>query len=374
LRQNSFHIFPFSSRTVSEIGQYRESIIFFLVLLCCFHHLLFSADKWIVVTTIRYPTPQLRQLAEIPGWRLLVVGDKKTPSDWYLENCEYLSPQRQLNLGYQIAELLPWNHYSRKNIGYLFAIEHGAKVIYETDDDNEAMNGLSFCPPVGKLPALITPDHCINIYRYFGHPSIWPRGFPLDQILSSKEFQIAPPSACVIGIEQGVVNESPDLDAIFRLTQNTAIEFDPRPPCFLPKGLFCPFNSQNTFFHPIAFLTLYLPSSVSMRVSDVWRGYVAQRLIWEWGAALVFSGPNAVQKRNPHCLMNDFFLEQALYLSAGALVHFLGEWVYDGAGGPSQMMFSLFQDLIQHQFLEERELPLLSAWLMDLNQITKDSR
>ena len=91
-----------------------------------------AGEKWIVVTTINYPTPQLRKLAEIPGWHLVVVGDKKTPEDWHLENCEYLSPSRQLELGYELAKALPWNHYARKNIGYLYAIERGAKIIYDT--------------------------------------------------------------------------------------------------------------------------------------------------------------------------------------------------------------------------------------------------
>lgn len=34
---------------------------------------------------------------------------------------------------------LPWNAYSRKNVGYLWAIQHGARTVYETDDDNELL-------------------------------------------------------------------------------------------------------------------------------------------------------------------------------------------------------------------------------------------
>ena len=39
-------------------------------------------DKWIVVTTIFSPTEDMRKLAKIAGWKMVVVGDKKTPSDW----------------------------------------------------------------------------------------------------------------------------------------------------------------------------------------------------------------------------------------------------------------------------------------------------
>ena len=39
-------------------------------------------DKWIVVTSIFYPTRDVKSLAAIEGWKLVVVGDTKTPKDW----------------------------------------------------------------------------------------------------------------------------------------------------------------------------------------------------------------------------------------------------------------------------------------------------
>jgi hypothetical protein len=93
-------------------------------------------DKWIVVTTINYPTEAVKKLANIEGWKVVVVGDKKTPKDWNYTNCIYLSIEKQKELGYKIHDLLPYGHYGRKNIGYIFAVQHGARVIYETDDDN----------------------------------------------------------------------------------------------------------------------------------------------------------------------------------------------------------------------------------------------
>ena len=239
----------------------------------------FSFDKWIVVTTIQPPTVQLEKLAKISGWHLLVIGDKKTPKDWHLDNCEYLSPDDQLQLGYRSSTALPWNHYSRKNIGYLYAISNGAQIIYETDDDNEPLDELCAYDYKANLSSVNTLDSCFNIYRYFDCPEIWPRGYPLDKIRSPSAFSISSPSDCVIGVEQGVVNENPDVDAIFRLTLNQFVEFEKHPAVFLPEEVYCPFNSQNTFIHPIAFFTLYLPSSVSMRISDIWRGYISQKLL-----------------------------------------------------------------------------------------------
>src|SRR5690348_250734 len=109
-----------------------------------------DAENWIVVTTIQYPTEALKKLARLSDWQLLVIGDKKTPKDWYLdEKCIYLSPEEQEKLPYELVKHLPWNHYSRKNIGYLYAIEHGARLIYETDDDNYVIDQI---PSAGSSP------------------------------------------------------------------------------------------------------------------------------------------------------------------------------------------------------------------------------
>ena len=39
-------------------------------------------DRWIVLTTVNSPTEDVKKLAAIDGWRVVVVGDTKTPADW----------------------------------------------------------------------------------------------------------------------------------------------------------------------------------------------------------------------------------------------------------------------------------------------------
>lgn len=39
-------------------------------------------DRWIVLTTINQPTGDVKKLAGIKGWKVVVVGDTKTPSNW----------------------------------------------------------------------------------------------------------------------------------------------------------------------------------------------------------------------------------------------------------------------------------------------------
>jgi hypothetical protein len=98
-------------------------------------------DKWIVMTTINYPTAEVRRYSQMsPEWRLVVVADRKTPNDWQNKdnpvNCVFLSLEIQQSLDYKIMQLIPENSYTKKIIGYLYAIERGAKWIYDTDDDN----------------------------------------------------------------------------------------------------------------------------------------------------------------------------------------------------------------------------------------------
>ena len=39
-------------------------------------------DKWIVMTTVSSPTEDVKKLSKIEGWKVVVVGDTKTPEDW----------------------------------------------------------------------------------------------------------------------------------------------------------------------------------------------------------------------------------------------------------------------------------------------------
>lgn len=39
-------------------------------------------DKWVVVTTINMPTDDVKMLASMHGWKVVVVGDTKTPLSW----------------------------------------------------------------------------------------------------------------------------------------------------------------------------------------------------------------------------------------------------------------------------------------------------
>ena len=74
------------------------------------------------------------------------------------------------------------NYFIDKSLLIKEFIENGAKIIYETDDDNLPMGELNPAPQNGKLHGLESISNSVNIYGYFGQPSVWPRGYPLEKI------------------------------------------------------------------------------------------------------------------------------------------------------------------------------------------------
>ncbi|KAF4380899.1 hypothetical protein G4B88_028272 [Cannabis sativa] len=81
------------------------------------------------------------KLVKIKGWQVLAIGNIKTPSDWSLKDAIFLSLEEQAKLGFRVVNFLPYDSYVRKTVGYLFAIQHGAKKIFDADDRGEVIDG-----------------------------------------------------------------------------------------------------------------------------------------------------------------------------------------------------------------------------------------
>src|SRR5688572_2009886 len=92
----------------------------------------------IVVTSINEPGPQLQLVAEgcrKLGHDLIIIGDEASPKTFQLEGGRFYSLAEQIELGFKFAEICPTRHYARKNIGYLLAMQSGANLIVDLDDD-----------------------------------------------------------------------------------------------------------------------------------------------------------------------------------------------------------------------------------------------
>ena len=93
-------------------------------------------NKYIIITSIFQPTKAVKAFAKLKDYQLIVVGDKKSPKNYNCDNVTFLSIEDQKKFDYPILNDLPYNHYCRKMIGYLYAIQNGAEIIIDTDDDN----------------------------------------------------------------------------------------------------------------------------------------------------------------------------------------------------------------------------------------------
>jgi hypothetical protein len=148
------------------------------------------------------------------------------------------------------------------------------------------------------------------------------------------------------------------------------LTFDHAEPLILAEGSWCPFNSQNTVFFPEAYPLLYLPVTCSFRMTDIWRSFVAQWILWGCGAAVSFHSASVTQERNPHDLLRDFEEEIPGLLGNKRLVKALeGAALHGGWANMEQDLRVCYQALIREGFLGDSEERLLDAWLLDLAPI-----
>jgi len=135
----------------------------------------------ILLTCIESDTGD-RKIAHMDELSLVVVGDKKTPRNWNYNGVTYLSVEKQMEVSPKLAEGLPWNHYARKMIGYIWAIKNTqCDIVYDTDDDNIPKKNWLVPSFTGHYNYVNVNDY-VNIYQHFSHKQIWPRGFPISLI------------------------------------------------------------------------------------------------------------------------------------------------------------------------------------------------
>jgi len=327
--------------------------------------------RTIVVTSISAPNAVMKTIADKCcefGYDFLVIGDTKSPAVFSLSGCRYFSVDEQLATGLQFAQLCPTRHYARKNIGYLIAIRDGADIIQETDDDNFPRDEF-FGPRDRSQSAITLHDRgWVNIYRYFTDQLIWPRGLPLDAVHDTPVPVGEEMSDVVIcPIQQGLADENPDVDAVYRLILPLPVCFAQTKNYALAGNSWCPFNSQNTMWWTEAFPLLYLPAYCSFRMTDIWRSFVAQRIARENGWSVLFHNATVRQERNEHNLMTDFMDEVPGYQHNRKIAETLDALVLKpGQSNIPEDMRQCYQAMVELGVVGDQELALLDAWLQDL--------
>ena len=333
----------------------------------------------LVITSIAPPTfPALVTYAKEcknKGIPFIVMGDTKSPNNFELDGCDYWSIDRQLTLDFKFPQICPTKHYARKNIGYLVALKNGAQTIIETDDDNLPRDGFwKFDEHKRSVKAYdIKEEGWLNVYNHFSDKIVWPRGLPLEELqkpttpLSNFEFKDV-----TCPIHQGLADENPDVDAVFRLTYPLPMDFNQSENVALGNNTWCPFNSQNTFWFKEAMPLMYLPAHCSFRMTDIWRSFIAQRIAWANGWSILFHKANVWQERNEHNLLKDFEDEIPGYLNNSAIGKALG--ALDLPAGQEHIYNNLikcYDTMIENGWVGAEEKALVAAWCEDLQSVLK---
>lgn len=336
-----------------------------------------------MVSVSDHPSDSLRKLVRIKGWQVLAIGNSRTPLDWSLKGAIYLSMEDQAKLDFRVLEYLPYESHLRKSVGYLFAIQHGAKMIFDADDRGNVVDndlGKHFDLKLSKASVMQerilqysneNPNRTVvNPYIHFGQRSVWPRGLPLENVgeIGHEEFY-----GEVFGgmqyIQQGISNGLPDVDSVFYLTRRSGseafdIKFDEHAPkVALPQGMMAPLNSFNTLFHSNAFWGLMLPVSVSTMASDVLRGYWAQRLLWEIGGHVVVYPPTVYRYDNVEAY--PFTEEKDFHVNVGRSIKYLVSWRSDKVKFFDRILELSFL-MAKEGFWTEKDVKFTAAWLEDL--------
>lgn len=303
----------------------------------------------------------------------IVMGDTKSPDKFDLPGCDFWSVDRQLTLNFKLAPITPTRHYARKNLGYLVAIMNGADTIIETDDDNLPREPFwDFAAHKRQMEAYdIRNQGWVNVYNHFSDKFIWPRGLPLQELqkpatpLSQFEKR-----AVTCPIHQGLADENPDVDAVYRLTYPLPLDFKQGIRVALGDNAWCPFNSQNTFWFKEAMPLLYLPAYCSFRMTDIWRSFVAQRISWANGWSILFHESTVWQERNEHNLLKDFEDEIPGYLHNAAIAEALME--LDLPAGQEHLCDNLikcYDTMIARGWVGKEEGALVRAWSEDISKL-----
>ncbi len=274
--------------------------------------------RFIVTTTASAPTKALLAFAAIPGWRLIVVGDMKTPHDEYqLNGVTYLSPGRQVEIDRTLSDLIGWNCVQRRNMGYVYAMQHGAEMIATVDDDNVPTErwgrdvwaggtAHAMVYGTGGTPAF-DPLSVTNNFL------MWHRGYPLQWL--SRRHPV-PMSWLDVrcDVQANLWDGAPDIDAVCRMMFPHSVKFS-REAMPYTSDMPAPFNSQNTILSRAAMRDYFCFPGVG-RFDDIYASYVCQA----HGHRVVFGEPTVVQERNAHDATADMRAEFHGYEHCAELV------------------------------------------------------
>jgi glycosyltransferase involved in cell wall biosynthesis len=329
----------------------------------------------LVVTTINGKSHEgisrLIEDSKFQNFELVLIGDHKTSGSLGTidePRVHFYNLESQLSSKFSSGRALPLNHYARKNFGYLVAAEMGSEWISETDDDNRLFAEFWEKQDPNKAIKNSTASQWVNIYGAFGFGEYWHRGIPINEVQNSNILTTYEADTCSnIGCIQGLANGDPDIDAICRMLYNPVSNFSRKDSFVLEPGYYSPTNSQLTRWNCKQTLPLlYLPSTVPWRVSDIWRGLIAQRYFAISGLKTQFRGGLGFQDRNEHDLLKDFVDELEVHMSTRIILEILDSI---NILEKTQFMRAVYSTMLSRSLVSKEEIVRLDSWLTDTSAI-----
>lgn len=298
----------------------------------------------IVFTTIFHPTvlndlfENISKYNHLSDTKIWVVGDRKTPES--VRQLVQETQQKGLETVYlgieeqdvwgaahlKFYERIPYNNETRRNIGYLRALEDGCQVLISMDDDNfptqdDFVGGHMQTGSSWQGENVEEPNGFHNICEYITFtPSrrIYPRGFPfsLRGSVNAPRFTRTS-SEARIGATAGLWLSDPDVDATTWLNGKiSGVAYIGKPTTVLAQSTWTPINTQNTSVARDlipAYLCIPMgwdvPGGKLQRYGDIWGGYFLQTLMRGTEYHIAFGKPLVEHRRNPHNYIDDLRYE-----------------------------------------------------------------
>ena len=166
-------------------------------------------------------------------------------------------------------------------------------------------------------------------------------------------------------IINGLVENDPDVDALFRIISNheNSINWEPNKKVLIDNTNVCVFNTQNTFWvNPELFICLLIPSSVSFRYCDILRGIINNIVLNKTSNYMMYSSPNVVQNRNEHNLINDFKSEYEMYIHNEEILNFIGTNL-ENKTNVKELLLLIYNNLFVNNVIKESDIVLLNKWV-----------
>lgn len=291
-------------------------------------------ETTITITTIHKPTFLEDLCKNINTFNhknvnIIIIGDTKTPpikdyckkvSHKYNIPIEYLDIEAQKKILAKYPKLLnlfPYDTPDRVILGGMLAYIRGAQRIIAVDDDNFITDSdfVGFHSVAGteiEIPLFENKLGWFNVHTALKEENctpFYPRGYPFSKRINESNKASVNWGKKKVIVNQGLVLEDPDIDAITRLAipiRATGIEEG-----FRQFGLWntwSPFNYQNTSLSRELIPCYYRPRS-GLRNADIWTAYIFNCLAEHFGDVITFGQPLVKQIRNKHNLFDDLDIE-----------------------------------------------------------------